>query len=306
MNAWRENSLLERYPLVAQLILERPTVVLDKFGVIVLWYLPRAIDVTIQNDMLAVTMMMLDHLGKSVSRTAATKGKWRTHESNFQTSEHGLTPGCINLSPGWFLQGHPVHWHFTPESTCSCQQAPKFHPEVSVTLKEDGSTLCQAIRRPAVLAAAALRFMHGGLYWSSLTTQLGLGIWADNNQLMDMGNCLRQWASSFTVLAVMCNRCSPLHRDSQSLAQWFDIMTSIGDYGPVRMKFPNISVEIAYNSGVMVGTLGNIVRHGVDRVNGDRVSWVWYMRDDVHKFVDVPREDYSKYESIIADAFCCR
>ncbi|KAG2114219.1 uncharacterized protein F5147DRAFT_650028 [Suillus discolor] len=207
INPWREQSLLERFLLVGQLMLEWPTVVLDKFGLIVLWYLPEAINETIQNDMMAATKMMSNHLCKSISRTAAKKEKWRTHESNFQTSEHGLTPGCINLSPGWFLQGHP-----------------------------------------AVLAAAALRVMHGSLYWSSLTTQLGLSLWADNNQFKDMGNCLRQWASSFTVLAVMCNHCSPLHRDSQSLAQWFDIITSIGNYGPVQMKLPNIGIEITYNS----------------------------------------------------------
>ncbi|KAG1868820.1 hypothetical protein C8R48DRAFT_598209 [Suillus tomentosus] len=290
INPRHEQSLLERFPPVDQLLLERPAVVLDKFGLIVLWYLPGAINETTQNDMMVATKMMSDHLEKSVSRTAAKTETWRTQGSNFRPSENGLTPGCINLSPGWFLQGHP---------------SPKFYPEVSATLKQDGLTLCQAIQRPAVLAAAALRVMHGGLYWSSLTTRLGLGLWADNNQFKDMANCLRQWASSFTVLAVMCNRRSPLHRDSQSLAEWFDILTSVGDYGPARMKLPNIGIEIAYNSGVMIGTSGRIVRHGVDRVNGDRVSWVWYMRDDVHKFVDVPRGDYSKYKSIIADAFYC-
>lgn len=154
---------------------------------------------------MAATMMMSDHLGKSVSQTAATRGKQCTHESNFQISEHSLTPGCINLSPGWFLQSHPVCQHFIPGSTCSCHQAPKFHPEVLATLKQDGSTLCQAIRQPAVLVAATLRVMHGSLYWSSLTTQLGLGVWADNNQFTDMASCLRQWVSSFTVLAIMCN-----------------------------------------------------------------------------------------------------
>ncbi|KAG1906163.1 uncharacterized protein F5891DRAFT_1182366 [Suillus fuscotomentosus] len=40
INSRREESLLERYPPGGQLILERPTVVLDRFGVIVLWYLP--------------------------------------------------------------------------------------------------------------------------------------------------------------------------------------------------------------------------------------------------------------------------
>ncbi|KAG1794026.1 hypothetical protein EV424DRAFT_1548134 [Suillus variegatus] len=290
INPRHEQSLLERFPPVAQLMLERPTVVLDKFGLIVLWYLPGAINDTTQNDMMVATKMMSDHLEKSVSRTAAKKEKWHTQGSNSQPSENGLTPGCINLSPGWFLQDH---------------LAPKFHPEVLATLKQDGLTICQAIWRPAVLAAAALRVMHGSLYWSSLTTQLGLGLWADNNQFKDMANCLRQWPSSFTVLTVMCNRRSPLHRDSQSLAQWFDIITSVGNYGLVRMKLPNIGIEIAYNSGIMVGTSGRLVRHRVDSVIGDRVSWVWYMRDDVHKFVDVPRGDYSKYKSIIADAFCC-
>ncbi|KAG1798775.1 hypothetical protein EV424DRAFT_1546170 [Suillus variegatus] len=212
INAWRKQSLLEQFPLVAQLMLERPTVVLNKFGLIVLWYLPGAINKTTQND------MMSDHLGKSVSQTATKKEKWRTQGSNFRHSENSLTPGCINLSPGWFLQGHP---------------APKFHPEVSATLKQDGLTICQAIWRLVVLAAAALRVMHGSLYWSSLTTQLSLGLWADNNQFKEMANCLRQWVSSFTVLAVMCNHCSPLHRDSQSLAQWFDIITSVSDYGLV-------------------------------------------------------------------------
>ncbi|KAG1879025.1 uncharacterized protein F5891DRAFT_957616 [Suillus fuscotomentosus] len=101
-----------------------------------------------------------------------------------------------------------------------------------------------------------------------------LHVKTDNNQFKDMANCLRQWASSFTVLTVMCNHCSPWHRDSQCFAQWFDIITSVGDYGPVRMKLANIRIEIAYNSGIMIGTSSRIVGHGVDRVNSNRVSWV--------------------------------
>ncbi|KAG1838483.1 hypothetical protein C8R48DRAFT_622212 [Suillus tomentosus] len=117
-----------------------------------------------------------------------------------------------------------------------------------------------------------------------------------------MGTRLREWASVFTVVAVMCNRYTPLHRDALSRAQWFDIMTSVGGYTSARMKMPNIGIEIAYNPGVMAGTSGRIVRHGVNWVNGDRVGWVWYMRDDIHEFVDVPRGDYSRYKSVITDA----
>ncbi|KAG2103726.1 uncharacterized protein F5147DRAFT_775850 [Suillus discolor] len=283
----REEFLLARYPPDCEIILERPAVVLDKFGLIVLWYLPGAIDDAIQNNMLVATMMMSSLLGKSIARSSANN-TWCTHQSNFQPSENGLTPGCINLSPAWFLQGLP---------------APQFHPEVSAALKsDDAPSLCWAIRRLATLVAAALRVMHSGLYWSSLTTQMGLGVWADARQLEKMGNCLRGWASVFTVLTVMCNWYSPLHRDALSRAQWFDIMTSVGGYAPARMKMPNIGIEIAYNTGVMAGTSGRIVRHGVDRVNSDRVVWIWYMRDDVHQFIDVPRGDYSQYKSVVTNA----
>ncbi|KAG1880184.1 hypothetical protein F4604DRAFT_1922867 [Suillus subluteus] len=250
-----EELLLARFPPDRQIILEWPAVVLNKFGIIVLWYLPGAIDAAIQNDMMAATVMMSGLLGTSITRSTAKDNKWCTHESNFQSSDHGLTPGCINLSPAWFLQGHP---------------APKFHSEILATLRVGGISLCQAMQRPAALIAAALRVMHPSLYWSSLTTQLGLGLWAANNQLQDMGDLLRVWGSVFTVLAIMCNQCSPLHCDALSHAQWFDAMLSVGGYGPARMRMPNIGIEIAYNSGVMAAASGRIVWHGVDNMYPER------------------------------------
>ncbi|KAG1847075.1 hypothetical protein F4604DRAFT_1688194 [Suillus subluteus] len=159
LNLGCEESLFARFPLDWKIILEWPAIVLDKFGVIVLWYLPGAIDLAIQ--------------------------------------------------------------------------APKFHPEVSVTLR--------AMQRLAALIAAALRVMHPSLYWSSLTTKLGLGLWADNNQLEEMGNHLQEWVSVFIALAVI-----------------------VGNHSPARMQMPNIGIEIAYNSG-------RIVRHGMDNVDGDQM-----------------------------------
>ncbi|KAG1876242.1 hypothetical protein F4604DRAFT_1924528 [Suillus subluteus] len=116
----REENLLTCYPPDHQILLDRPAVVCDRFRVIVLWYLSGAIDLAIQNDMAAVTAKMSAPLARSVICSAATSDKWRTHELNFYPSQHGITPGCINLSPTWFLQGYP---------------ALKFHLEVSATLK---------------------------------------------------------------------------------------------------------------------------------------------------------------------------
>ncbi|KAG1794243.1 uncharacterized protein HD556DRAFT_1237074, partial [Suillus plorans] len=75
--------------------------------------------------------------------------------------------------------------------------------------------------------------------------------------------------SIFTVIAVMCNWYTPLHQDARSCAQWFDIMTSVGSYTLAQIKMPNVGIEIAYDLGVMAGTSGRIVRHGVNWVNGD-------------------------------------
>lgn len=158
------------------------------------------------------------------------------------------------------------------------------------------------MQRPAALIAAALRVMHPNLYWSSLAANLALGLWADENKLNDMGDRLREWPSVFTALAIVCNRRSPMHRDPLSRPQWFDAMTTFGNYGVVTMKMPNLGIESVYPTGSMVAGSGRIIRHGLDMADGDRTAWVWYMRDDVHAFVDIPRADYSKYCSLVADA----
>ncbi|KAG1800543.1 hypothetical protein EV424DRAFT_1332103 [Suillus variegatus] len=158
------------------------------------------------------------------------------------------------------------------------------------------------MQRPAALIAAALRVMHPNLYWSSLATKLALGLWAADKKLDEMGDRLREWASIFTALAIVCNLCSPMHCNPLSRPQWFDVMTTFSNYGVARMKMLNLGIESVYPAGSMVAGSGRIMRHGLDMADGDRTAWVWYMRDDVHEFMDIPRADYSKYWSLVTDA----
>ncbi|KAG0692004.1 hypothetical protein DFH29DRAFT_883259 [Suillus ampliporus] len=270
------------FPISAgsSILLDWPAVVCNKFGVIILWYLPGAIDLDIQNDMVAATVKMSALLATSVTHGAETGGKWRTHKSNFEPSRHGLTPGCINLSPAWFLQAHP---------------APKFHPQVSATLKWDGRSLCQAMQRPAALIAAALRVMHPDLYWASLATQLALGLWAADKKLDEMGAHLRVGISIYSCRCCVQPALTLVAPRSSVLSP----MTSVSDYGAARMKMPNIGIEIVYGAAAMAVGSGRIIRHGVD-MDAGRIAWVWYMRDDVHEFVDMPRAEYSRYHSIVS------
>jgi hypothetical protein len=69
--------------------------------------------------MYAATVGMGDLLKKSI--TAGKAGLWRTdHLSFHEGADERLTPGCINLSPCWFQQGHEVR------QTCS----PPFAPDI--------------------------------------------------------------------------------------------------------------------------------------------------------------------------------
>jgi hypothetical protein len=144
-----------------------------------------------------------------------------------------------------------------------------------------------------VIASAALRVMHPRQYWEGLTNILALGPIAEDMQLQQMPEKLREWASVFCALSVISNRETPLHRDALSRMQWFDILTSVGRYSDARMSLPSIEIDLRYDPGVMVGMSGRAVRHGVHKVDGDRICWAWYMRDNVHDFTKTPRGGFA-------------
>ncbi|KAG2057225.1 hypothetical protein BDR06DRAFT_878386, partial [Suillus hirtellus] len=75
--------------------------------------------------------------------------------------------------------------------------------------------------------------------------------------------------SIFTTLAIVCNQCLPMHHDSLSCPQCFDVMTTFGNYGVARMKMPNLGIESVYPAGSMVTGLGQIMRHGLDMADSD-------------------------------------
>ncbi|KAG2059876.1 hypothetical protein BDR06DRAFT_873412 [Suillus hirtellus] len=79
-----------------------------------------------------------------------------------------------------------------------------------------------------------------------------------------MGDHLREWASIFTTLAIVCNWCLPMHCDALSCSQCFDVMTTFGNYRVVRMKMPNLGIESVYPAGSMVTRSGQIMRHGLN------------------------------------------
>ncbi|KAG1873175.1 hypothetical protein F4604DRAFT_1925671 [Suillus subluteus] len=99
--AKHEEALLKKFPHGSEHVLEKPSVILDSAGCIILWYLPGAISPWIQAKMEQSTIGMGSLLGKSM--TSGPDTQWRTVLGNFHTSDQPqLIPGCINLAPSGF------------------------------------------------------------------------------------------------------------------------------------------------------------------------------------------------------------
>ncbi|KAG1721630.1 uncharacterized protein EDB91DRAFT_1088394 [Suillus paluster] len=152
-NEEREARLLERCPPGHEgtKLVDIPATVLDATGTIIVWYLPDALMETTQKEILAASELLSPSLAKSVK----VDGSWRTNQDWFKPSleNDGISPGCINLSPAWFQQGH--------ENLSD--------PVVSASLKGPFSeNILKAIARPAAIASAALRVMHPEQYWAGI------------------------------------------------------------------------------------------------------------------------------------------
>ncbi|KAG1794241.1 uncharacterized protein HD556DRAFT_1443187 [Suillus plorans] len=101
-------------------------------------YLPDTLTDTTQKEIREATNLLAPSLKKSVR----ADGNWRTNHKWFNRGleDVGATPGCINLSPAWFQQGH--------ENVSDL--------EVSASLKGPScENILKAIARPAAIVSAA-------------------------------------------------------------------------------------------------------------------------------------------------------
>ncbi|KAG1778621.1 hypothetical protein EV702DRAFT_967595 [Suillus placidus] len=233
-NEQREAKLLERCPPghEGKKLVNKPATILDASGAIITWYLPDALTDTTQKEIREATDLLAPSLEKSVK----ADGNWRTHQKWFkQDSENvGSTPGCINISPAWFQQGH--------ENLSDL--------EVSASLKGPSSeNILKGIARPAAIASAALRVMHPEQYFAGLRTFSNLGHKAVSKELPQMPETLEYWASVFNTLSIISNRETPNHQDHLSVAECFDVLTTVGNYSNGRMTMQSLQLEFKYNSG---------------------------------------------------------
>jgi hypothetical protein len=135
------------------------------------------------------------------------------------------------------------------------------------------------------LMGALLSIVHPELY------QIGREVLkkvADSPDMVKDGEevleVLRLWTTPFSGYGLISNCTTPFHRDNNSQGQWYDCLTTIGEYEKgAQLKLKNLGLDLDYPSGTMVFLLGKIVRHGTSEINGNRVCIAQYMRDKVHE-----------------------
>ncbi|KAG1718272.1 uncharacterized protein EDB91DRAFT_1090172 [Suillus paluster] len=154
----------------SQQLLEKPSVLMDSGGRIILWYLLDTISpvdssqdgsshgrdgLPPENKHHQWTRVQLENILRSFSHERLPPANPRMHQhSPLLCQPYGFPP------------------------------AGGFTPEVSATLKgEGGPKVIISMQRSALLASAALRVMHPELYWASVTTQMKLTRWAMENEL---------------------------------------------------------------------------------------------------------------------------
>ncbi|KAG1720287.1 hypothetical protein EDB19DRAFT_1918066 [Suillus lakei] len=229
-NEEREEKLLERCPPGHEgtKLVEIPTIILDASGAIIAWYLLDTLTDATQKEIWVASDLLTPMLEKSIK----VDGNWRTNQGWFNPSSENdaLTPGCINLSPAWFQQGHKNQLDL----------------EVSASLKGASSKkILKAIARPAAIATAALRVMHPEQYWAGLRAFTSLGEKAESKELPKLSETLQYWASVFNSLSVICNRQTPNHQDHLSIPKCFNILTTVGNYSNARMSMPSLQLEFS-------------------------------------------------------------
>ncbi|KAI6137881.1 hypothetical protein BKA82DRAFT_3994189, partial [Pisolithus tinctorius] len=104
----------------------------------------------------------------------------------------------------------------------------------------------------------------------------------------DMEVVLPMWNLVYSSMSVMVNCASPPHKDMNGQKVWLDTLLTIGNYPRLDFLVLELGIRLQYNPGTVIALVGLALVHQVDRIDGDRACLAYYMRENVHQYVQVP------------------
>ncbi|KIO02639.1 hypothetical protein M404DRAFT_147770, partial [Pisolithus tinctorius Marx 270] len=254
-----------------------PTVVIDKEGSILLWYLPNAISQAYQQsevwNSLGLLSIPLQH-----SLKLNGMGGWWNDGKNFCNDAN--LKGMIDLSPAWFQQG------CGPSNDAH-------HPEVSLLLKsklqpKEVHEWLQCTAGLQAILSGALHIMHLKMYlhgWEAITRLRSKAAeWQDE----DMEAILPMWNSVYSSMSVMVNHTSPPHKNMNGQKVWLDTLLTVGNYPWLHFLVMELGIQLQYNLGTVIALVGLALIHQVNSIDGNRACLAYYMQENVHQYIQVP------------------
>jgi len=157
-------------------------------------------------------------------------------------------------------------------------------PHVSVSLRQPAALdwLDHATESNSIMSAI-LAVIHPELYDAGRNTFKELR----KHSEIEPQEILHRWTSVYSGISVICNRLTPAHRDVSARKQWYDMLVSVGRYRNCNLKLPGLGVSLEYGPGSVVGVLAAMLEHQVSHFEGERVCYVYFMRDVVHEWAGV-------------------
>ena len=141
---------------------------------------------------------------------------------------------------------------------------------------------------PSAILSGVLSIIHPPLYNASHLAMQRLNDWAADHD-SGMAMALSHWSTVFTNISLIVNWSTPLHRDPHSQSDWYDMLVSVGEYRDCALHIPTLGIEVLYTPSMVVTFSGQLLRHGVNEVGGARCCLAYYMRDNIHHWLKVPR-----------------
>jgi hypothetical protein len=111
-----------------------------------------------------------------------------------------------------------------------------FPLEVSAPLKQQQtSDQCNkwlgAMTETSALIGAILSIIHPDLYARGRETLLALGNKPEGIQEHELFmQVMQSWSSPFSGMSVVSGRQCPIHRDTQGMHSWFDMLATFSEY----------------------------------------------------------------------------
>lgn len=156
--------------------------------------------------------------------------------------------------------------------------------------------------RMIAIPAMVLAITHPEQYETGLEA---LKIFTENPGMMrepeHFSRAIQAWWSPFSAVSVIANRRTPVHRDNNSRANWYDLLMTIGNYSGLDIHFPGLDARFSYNNGTVLAFCGKVLRHEVDEIRwGRRVCFAWFMRETIRERLNLEGGTFSNVSTVRA------